>query len=103
MDIFFFIIIGVIVFEYVLSFAVRTLNIRALNQNLPEEFQDVFDNEKYIKSQNYTRTNAKFSYITATFSLVLALWFILSGFYNSIDFVNSRSSTLELKKCFPGP
>ena len=85
MDIFFFIIIGVIVFEYVLSFAVRTLNIRALNQNLPEEFQDVFDNEKYIKSQNYTRTNAKFSYVTATFSLVLGLWFILSGFYNSID------------------
>lgn len=85
MDIFFFIIIGVIVFEYLLSFAVRTLNIRALSANLPNEFEDVYDNKKYVKSQNYTKTNAKFSYLTSTFSFVLGLWFILSGFYNSID------------------
>ena len=85
MDIYFFIIIGVIVFEYLLSFSVRTLNIRALSSNLPEEFKDVYDNEKYIKSQDYTKTNAKFSYLTSTFSLGLGLWFILSGFYNSLD------------------
>ena len=85
MDIYFFIIIGVIVFEYLLSFSVRTLNIRALSSKLPEEFRDVYDNEKYIKSQDYTKTNAKFSYLTSTFSLGLGLWFILSGFYNSLD------------------
>lgn len=85
MDIYFFIIIGVIVFEYLLSFSVRTLNIRALSSKLPEEFRDVYDNEKYIKSQDYTKTNAKFSYLTSTFTLVLGLWFILSGFYNSLD------------------
>ena len=85
MDIYFFIIIGVIVFEYLLSFSVRTLNIRALSSKLPEEFKDVYDNEKYIKSQDYTKTNAKFSYLTSTFSLGLGLWFILSGFYNSLD------------------
>ena len=85
MDIYFFIIIGVIVFEYLLSFSVRTLNIRALSSKLPEEFKDVYDNEKYIKSQDYTKTNAKYSYLTSTFSLGLGLWFILSGFYNSLD------------------
>ena len=85
MDIYFFIIIGVIVFEYLLSFSVRTLNIRALSSKLPEEFRDVYDNEKYIKSQDYTKTNAKFSYLTSTFSLGLGLWFILSGFYNFLD------------------
>ncbi|MBJ48416.1 MAG: peptidase M48 [Candidatus Marinimicrobia bacterium] len=85
MDIYFFIIIGVIVFEYLLSFSVRTLNIRALSSKLPEEFKDVYDNEKYIKSQDYTKTNAKYSYFTSTFSLGLGLWFILSGFYNSLD------------------
>ena len=85
MSIYFIIIIGIILFEYILSFIVRTLNIQALDPNLPEEFSDTFDKDKYLKSQKYTKTNSKFSYITSTFSLIVGLWFILSGFYNSID------------------
>jgi len=85
MSIYFFIIIGVIVFEYLLSFIVKVLNIQALNPKLPNEFSDTFDEEKYIKSQKYTKTNTKFSYITSTFSLIISLAFILGGIYNSID------------------
>ena len=83
MSIYFIVIIGVILFEYILSFIVRTLNIKALDPNLPKEFADIFDKEKYAKSQDYTRTNSKFAYVTSTFSLFLGLWFIFSGFYNS--------------------
>ena len=61
MSIYFIVIIGVILFEYVLSFIVRTLNIQALDPNLPKEFSDTFNEEKYAKSQDYTRTNSKFS------------------------------------------
>ena len=43
MSIYFIIIIGIILFEYILSFIVRTLNIQALDPNLPEEFLDIFD------------------------------------------------------------
>ena len=85
MNIYFFIIIGIIVFEYLLSFVVKALNIRALNPNLPSEFSDTFDKDKYIKSQEYTKTNTKFSYITSTFSLIISLAFILGGIYNVID------------------
>ena len=85
MSIYFIVIIGVILFEYILSFIVRTLNIKALDPNLPKEFTDIFDKEKYAKSQDYTRTNSKFAYVTSTFSLFLGLWFIFSGFYNSVD------------------
>ena len=85
MSIYFIVIIGVILFEYILSFIVRTLNIKALDPNLPKEFADIFDKEKYAKSQDYTRTNSKFAYVTSTFSLFLGLWFIFSGFYNSVD------------------
>ena len=41
--------------------------------------------DKYLKSQEYTITNSKFAYFTSTFSLIISLWFILSGFYNTID------------------
>jgi len=85
MSIYFTVIIGIILFEYILSFIVRTLNIQALDPKLPGEFLDTFDDEKYAKSQDYTRSNSKFAYLTSTFSLILGLWFILSGFYNTID------------------
>ena len=48
MSIYFIIIIGVILFEYILSSLVRYLNLKALDPNLPEEFSDTFDGEKYI-------------------------------------------------------
>ena len=104
MSIYFIIIIGIILFEYILSFIVRTLNIRALAPNLPQEFSDTFDKEKYAKSQDYTKTNSKFAYITSTFSLIVGLWFILSGFYNTID-IYARSfgfSELVTGLCFFG-
>ena len=85
MNIYFIIIIGIILFEYILSCIVKYLNIVALDPQLPSEFSDTFDEEKYKKSQEYTKTNTKFSLITNTFTLVISLWFILSGFYNTID------------------
>jgi STE24 endopeptidase len=85
MSIYFIIIIGMILFEYCLSLIVEALNLNALNRNLPEEFSDTFEKDKYIKSQEYTRTNTKFSFITSSFSLLINLSFILCGFYNAID------------------
>ena len=85
MSIYFIIIIGIIVFDYILSFIVRTLNLQALNPKLPQEFKELYDQEKYLKSQEYTRTNSKFSYLTSTFSLVISLVFILGGLYNTFD------------------
>ena len=85
MNLYFVAIIGIILFEYMLSSIVRYLNLKALNPNLPSEFSDVFDRDKYLKSQNYTRTNSSFGYLTSTFSLVISLIFIFGGVYNYID------------------
>ena len=85
MNIYFFIIIGMILFQYGLSILVKILNLKSLNPNLPQEFSDVFDKDKYIKSQEYTKTNTNFSFLTSTFSLIVNLSFILGGFYNTID------------------
>ncbi len=85
MNIYFYIIIGMILFQYLLSLVTKILNLKALNPDLPDEFKDTFDKDKYIKSQQYTRTNTNFSFITATFSLLLNLYFILGGFYNTVD------------------
>ncbi len=94
MNIYFIIIIGIIIFEYILSFIIRTLNIRSLDPSVPEEFSDTFDEEKYKKSQLYAKANSSFEGITSTYSLLLGLIFIFSGFYNTID-IYARSFDLN--------
>ena len=73
------------IFEYILSFIVRTLNLKSLDQALPIELSDVFDNKKYSLTRGYTRDIANFSYITSTFSLTISLLFIFGGIYNVLD------------------
>ena len=82
---YFYIIIGMILFEYILSLLVDILNVKSLNPNLPDEFKDVYDQDKYKKSQNYTKSNTKFSFLTSSFSLLISVYFIFGGLYNSID------------------
>ena len=85
MNMYLIIIPFILIFEYITSSIVRILNLKSLDPTLPEEFKNIFDSDRYLKSQNYTRVNSNFEYITSTFSLVVSLVFIFSGFYNIID------------------
>ena len=85
MNIFLAIIVGTIIFEYVLSFVSRQLNLKSLNTSLPEEFVGFYDEEKYAKSQYYTRANASFGRISSTFNFVLILTVIFLGLFDSLD------------------
>ncbi len=77
----FYIIIGIIIFNFILSKILDALNAKHFNDALPEDLQDVYDPEAYKKSQAYKKTNYKFSNYTTLFSLVLTLsFFFLDGF-----------------------
>lgn len=73
-----------------LDFIATLLNLGSLKPELPEEFADVFDSEKYSKSQEYTRANSKFSIISsiASLTILLVFWFI-GGFGWLDDFTRS--------------
>jgi len=85
MNIYFIIIILILLFEYFLSNIVRKLNLNALDSKLPEEFSDVFDEEEYKKSQLYTKAKEHFAYLSSTLMIILSLSIILFGAYNIID------------------
>lgn len=85
MNLFLAIIVGTIIFEYVLSFVSRQLNLKSLTTNLPEEFVGFYDEEKYAKSQNYTRANASFGRISSTFNFLLILIVIFLGLFDTLD------------------
>ena len=85
MNLFLAIIVGTIIFEYVLSFVSRQLNLKSLTTNLPDKFVGFYDEEKYAKSQNYTRANSSFGRISSTFNFILILVVIFLGLFDTLD------------------
>ena len=85
MNIFTIIILTAIVIDFVLEVVSNRLNLKALSKQLPEEFEGVYDQETYAKSQEYTRVNTKFGFVTGTFNLVLLLVFWFAGGFNWLD------------------
>lgn len=77
----FYIIIGILVINFLLDSFLDYLNAKHFKDELPPELNDVYDEEEYAKSQDYKATNQKFSNLTSLFSLVITLlFFFLDGF-----------------------
>jgi len=85
MNIYAIIILAAIVVDFVLEIISNRLNLKSLTKELPDEFEDVYDEDTYAKSQEYTRTRTKFGFITGTFNLLLLLGFWFSGGFNWLD------------------
>jgi len=85
MNIYLFIILAVLISEYVLDVLVEYMNIRNASPVLPEEFKGYYDSEKYKKSQNYLVDNTKFGLFKSGISTVLIVLFILLGGFNVVD------------------
>ncbi len=85
------VVLGSILLAYVANLVVSYLNMRGLDPGLPLEFQGVFDAEKYKKSQDYTRANARLEAVEETWGTGLLIGFILLGGFNVLDgMVRSR-------------
>ena len=85
MNIYLLIILSALIGEFLLRTLVRVLNLKALDPGLPNEFQGYYDEEKYARSQEYTRVNTRFAFFTTSFDLMVILVFILFGGFNFVD------------------
>lgn len=85
MNIYAIIILATLIADFTLSFISDLLNLKHLSGDLPAEFEGVYDAEKYKKSQDYTRVNTQFGFITSTFSLIITLIFWFIGGFNQLD------------------
>jgi STE24 endopeptidase len=68
-----------------LDFISSMLNLKALDPKLPEEFKGVYDEEKYAKSQEYTRVSERYGVITSIYSLTILLVFWFAGGFGYLD------------------
>jgi STE24 endopeptidase len=81
----FVVIIGVLLFGYVLERILDLLNLRHIVPELPDELTGIFDAEEYQKSQLYKRDNTRFSFISSSVSLLIMMIMFFAGGFGWLD------------------
>ena len=89
----FYIIISVIVVNFLIDKALDYLNSRHFNDEIPDELSDVYSIEEYHKSQSYKKVNFHFGMLTSVFSIIMTLiFFFFDGFFIIDNFSRNYSS-----------
>lgn len=87
----FWIIIGILVFDFLLERFLDYLNTTRWSTQLPDEVKGIYDQEKYSKQQAYSKTNHRFGMLTSSFSFILIL---LMFFFQGFALVNEWATSL---------
>ncbi len=88
----FYIIIIILIIQFLIETVLDYLNAKRYGDPVPEELDDVFNAEEYKKSQAYKKTNYSFGLLTSAFSLLLTLGFLIFGGFEWVDQI-ARSIT----------
>ena len=86
-----YLIIGLVVFNYLFSTVLNYLNDKNWKTDIPENMKEFYDEQKYIKAKNYSKEKGKISLISSTLSLLITvsfLWFKGYGLLNDIIISN---------------
>ncbi len=94
----FYLIIGIVVFDFLVERFLEYLNLKHFKKKLPAELSGIYNEKKYLKSQDYLKTNARFSMISSGFSFVLLMFMLyFQGFAHIDNWVSSLSSSAYLR------
>lgn len=72
----FYLIIGIILFDFLFERWLDYLNLKHFKPELPAELDGIYDSEKYKKSQQYLKANSRFSMVSATFFFLLIVFML---------------------------
>lgn len=77
----FYILIGIIIVKFLFDTFIDSLNSKHFNDPIPPELDGIYNEEEYLKSQEYKKANYKFSVVTGIISIIATLlFFIFDGF-----------------------
>jgi len=80
-QILFYVIIGLVVADFIFDRFLQYLNSTQWSDCLPEEVKGIYDEDKYQKQQAYEKVNYRFSMFSTSFNFVLMLlMFLFAGF-----------------------
>lgn len=81
----FYIIIAIILIDFIIDKIVDSLNASCFDAPVPEELQDVYDDVEYWKSQNYKKEVYRFGVVSSAFSLIILLGFLFFEGFAYVD------------------
>lgn len=90
-EVIFYIIIAIIVLNFLLERWLSWLNDKNSSETLPDELKGIYDEEKYAKQRAYDKVKGKFSIISSSFSFALIL---LMLFFKGFAFVDDLAKTI---------
>ncbi len=97
----FSLIIGIIIFDYLLEKVLDYLNYRSMQETIPLELSGIYNDAKYRKSQQYEKANLVFTTVTSTFSFVLILLILFfHGFALLDDYVSNITQNEYFRALF---
>ena len=79
------VIVGVLIFDFILERVLDYLNFSRLGMPLPIELQGLYDDDQYKKQQAYEIENHRFKLITSTFSFLVIIGMLFFGGFNFFD------------------
>lgn len=98
MNIFFYVILSLILGMFVFEFLISIMNYRYKNQPIPKNVQGLYDKDKYKKWLEYSMANFKFGIVSNTLSTVVML-LLLSlgafGFFEELSIDVTSSALLQ--------
>ena len=81
----FFIIISLVIFNYLFTNLLDYMNHRNWKDEIPNELKDFYDKEKYKKAKNYALSKNKISLFSSSLSFSLVISLIVFNGYGIID------------------
>ncbi|NLK80624.1 MAG: M48 family metallopeptidase [Bacteroidales bacterium] len=81
----FWIIIGVLMFDYIFERLLNFLNSKNRLAQIPPEVSDIYDEAEYSKQQKYDNAKSKINFYSSTFSILLILGMLLFKGFAYID------------------
>lgn len=95
----FYIIILIIILDYLLERYLDYLNAKTRNSTLPDELKGIYEEEKYRKSIEYEIVNSKLSFITSTLDFIIILGML---FFGGFAFVDSLAGSFTENPIYKG-
>ena len=84
-QILFYIIIGLLLADFIFERFLEFLNSTRWSDRLPEEVKDIYDEQEYQKQQAYEKANYRFSMLSSSFSFVLMFLMVLFAGFSLVN------------------
>ncbi|MDP4206694.1 MAG: M48 family peptidase, partial [Bacteroidota bacterium] len=81
----FYLIVAIVVFDFILERTLDYLNTTRWSETLPKEVEGIYDEEKYRQSMQYEKVNYHFGILTSVFSFLLLSGMLLAGGFAWLD------------------